>query len=452
MSNHNPADNSVFIDEVHGQIQRKVKLLQFTHSATKAAAVMLLAAIVSLAIANSGLHEPFLELVHTKLGIVVGDWRLIMSAGHFINDLLMALFFLLVGLEIKYEMTVGELTNVRNAVLPILAACGGVLVPVLIFVLFNLGSPETIGGWGVPTATDIAFALGIMSLLGDRIPNGIKVFLSTLAVADDIIAILVIAVFYGHTPDFAWLAGAGVILALLLFLNHKHVYALSPYLALGTVLWFCVYQSGVHSTIAGVLVAFAIPSGSQINLHNFGAWSRNAIKKLSHAYNPDEHILAQKDYLHGVSALTSVASKVTPPAVKIEHGLYPWVYFLFLPLFALTNADVSLAGANLAEILSSPVFLGVFLGLVVGKPAGILLFSLMVVKTRLAPLPAGVTWRHMIGAAVLGGVGFTMAIFVSNLAFSVEAYVAAAKLAILIASLCAGVIGFLLLYLEAKRS
>ena len=423
-SPHN-ADQPLFIEEVQGHQARYTKVIELTHSATKAAGVMLLAAIAALAIANSGIYGQFEHLIHTQIGFVVGDSISTMSIAHIINDILMAVFFLLVGLEIKYEMTVGELTNIRQAILPIVAACGGVLAPIAIYAVFNFQSPETLGGWGVPTA---------------------------LAVADDIIAIIVIAVFYGHTPDFMWLAAAVVVMLALVALNKSHVYSLAPYLALGVVLWFCVFSSGVHSTIAGVLLAFTIPSGSRVNLKGFVAWSDKKIRQAENAFDPNEPVLGQKDYIRNVSNLSSVSRLVIPPATRLEHKLYPWVYFAILPLFALTNADVALAGADTGAIFASPVFFGVFFGLLIGKPVGILLFSFVVVKLKIASLPENVNWRHMAGAAVLGGVGFTMAIFVANLAYDSELAVTTAKAAVLLASTVAGVVGFLLLLTEARRS
>jgi NhaA family Na+:H+ antiporter len=331
------------------------------------------------------------------------------------------------------------------------AACGGVLVPIVLFSVFNAGT-ETAGGWGVPTATDIAFALGILALLGDRVPNGVRVFLSTLAVADDIIAILVIAIFYGQAPQVGWLLAAGAVMAVLITMNKKHVYSLAPYLAVGVVLWYCVFMSGVHSTIAGVLLAFTIPCGSRVNTTGFAAWSNRKVDQANRTLQPDQPVLAQKDYLHTVQNLSNVAKQVVPPAARLEHRLYPWVYFLILPLFALTNADVSLAGTSFGEACASPAFLGVFFGLLLGKPLGILAFSFAVVKSKLASLPAGTTWMQLVGAAVLGGVGFTMAIFVANLAFESELAVTAAKLGILTASALAGIVGLVLLTLQAKRS
>lgn len=447
----NPDPDGLFIAEVQGRNKRLRQLIQFTHSSTKAAAIMLLAAIVALVVANTPAHGPFLEFWHTQVSIGIGAFHSEMSFAHIINDIFMAVFFLLVGLEIKYEMTAGELTNIRQAILPILGALGGVLAPIAIYLAFNATHPEAFMGWGVPTATDIAFALGILSLLGSRVPNGVRVFLSTLAVADDIIAILVIAIFYGESPDLLWLGAAAIVFVALIVMNRMHVYSLVPYILVGCVLWFCVFSSGIHSTIAGVLLAFAIPSGSRVNLDNFFDWSNKRLRMANSFYEGDETpLVAQKDYITTVSSLSKISKQAVPPATRLEHKLYPWVYFLILPLFALTNADVAVTGLDFATVTSSPVVLGVFCGLVLGKPIGIMLFSFITVKTKIASLPEFVTWRHMLGAAVLGGVGFTMAIFVANLAYADAMLVTEAKLSILVASTVAGVIGFVLLLLQAK--
>ncbi len=447
----NPDPDGLFIDEVQGRNKRLRQLIQFTHSSTKAAAIMLLAAIVALIVANMPAHGPFLEFWHTEVSIGIGAFHGEMSLAHIINDIFMAVFFLLVGLEIKYEMTAGELTNIRQAILPILGALGGVLAPIAIYLAFNVTHPEAFMGWGVPTATDIAFALGILSLLGSRVPNGVRVFLSTLAVADDIIAILVIAIFYGESPNLLWLGAAAIVFVALIVMNRMHVYSLVPYILVGCVLWFCVFSSGIHSTIAGVLLAFAIPSGSRVNLDNFFDWSNRRLRMANSFYEGDETpLVAQKDYITTVSSLSKISKQAVPPATRLEHKLYPWVYFLILPLFALTNADVAVTGLDLATVTSSPVVLGVFCGLVFGKPIGIMLFSFITVKTKIASLPEFVTWKHMLGAAVLGGVGFTMAIFVANLAYADATLVTEAKLSILVASTVAGIIGFVLLFLQAK--
>lgn len=448
----NPDPHGIFINEVQGYNRQLRRIISFTHSSTKAAGVMLLAAIVALIVANSGAYDAFTEFWHTELEIGFGSWHAGMSLVHIINDIFMAVFFLLVGLEIKYEMTVGELTNIRQAALPILGAAGGVLVPIVVYLIFNGSNPDTVHGWGVPTATDIAFALGILALLGSRVPNGIRVFLSTLAVADDIIAILVIAIFYGDTPDFVWLAIAACVFIALIVMNRMHIYSLIPYIVVGCLLWFCVFMSGIHSTIAGVLLAFAIPTGSRVNLENFLKWSDDRVKLADTFYDQETPLIAQKKYITTVSSLTRVSKQAIPPATRLEQKLYPWVYFLILPLFALTNADVSFVHGDFGSMLSSSVMHGVFFGLLLGKPIGIMLFSFFTVKFKIAKLPENVNWVHMLGSAILGGVGFTMAIFVANLAYSEAVMITEAKLGILAASFAAGVIGFVILFVQAKAA
>ncbi|MBR5260528.1 MAG: Na+/H+ antiporter NhaA [Eggerthellaceae bacterium] len=448
----NPDPHRIFIKEVQGHQRRLHRIIHFTHSSTKAAGIMLLAAIVALIVANTSAHEPFLEFWHTYVTIGFGDHLASMSLAHIINDIFMAIFFLLVGLEIKYEFTVGELTNIRQAALPIIAAFGGVLAPIVIYLVFNGGNPETMHGWGIPTATDIAFALGILALLGNRVPSGVRVFLSTLAVADDIIAILVIAVFYGQSPSFVWLAAAAFVFIILVFMNRSHVYSIAYYLIIGGVLWLCVFMSGVHSTIAGVLLAFTIPSGSDVNVRSFLSWSRDRMREASAVFDASAPISTQGEYMSTVGRISNVARQVIPPATRLEKKIYPWVYFLILPLFALTNADVTFLQGDLGARLTSSVTLGVFFGLVVGKPAGIMLFSWLTIKLKIASLPENVDWLHMFGAAILGGVGFTMAIFVANLAFADPAFVAEAKLGILMASFVAGVAGFFVLFVKARAA
>lgn len=451
-TNRESDGQGIFIDEVQGRQARYSKLIQFTHSSTKAAGVMLLAAIVALVVANSGASEAFLGFWHTEVGVFFGDRFAGMSLLHVIDDIFMAIFFLLVGLEVKYELTVGELTNIRKAILPIMAAVGGVLAPIGVYLLFNAGNPETGHGWGVPTATDIAFALGILALLGNRVPNGVRVFLSTLAVADDIIAILIIAIFYGNTPSPFWLLMAAFVMVVLLIMNRNHIYSLVPYLLVGAILWYCVFMSGVHSTIAGVLLAFSIPSCSRVNLKSFITWSDDRVRQAGATFQPETPVIKQGEYIETVRSLSRVAHQVVPPATRLEHFLYPWVYFGVLPLFALTNADVSFAGSDMAAMLTNPALYGIFLGLLVGKPLGIMLMSFIMVKIKAASLPENVNWVHMLGASILGGVGFTMAIFVANLAFDDEALIATAKLGILSASLLAGLIGFTFLMLQARAA
>ena len=448
----NQQPHAVFISEVQGHQARYRKVVQFTRSSTRAAGIMLLAAVVAIIVANTAGYESFLAFWHTEVTVGFGETVASMSLAHIINDIFMAVFFLLVGLEVKYELTVGELTNIRQAILPIMGAVGGVLAPIGIYLAFNAGNPVTSHGWGVPTATDIAFALGILALLGSRVPTGVRVFLSTLAVADDIIAIIVIAVFYGSAPSPEWLFAAGVATLALILMNRGHIYSLYPYAIVGVILWACVFMSGIHSTIAGVVLAFTIPSGSRVNLRSFTSWSDSKVQQAREAYEPETPVMAQPDYIKTVQSLSRVAKQVIPPATRLEHRLYPWVYFGVLPLFALTNADVSLVGLDFGAVLSDPVLYGVLFGLVVGKPAGIMAMSFLVVKTGLAKLPENVNWLHMLGAGILGGVGFTMAIFVANLAYDSAASIATAKLAILLASLIAGAVGFLFLFIQAKAA
>lgn len=452
MSHHHHNESGIFIKEAEGHQRRYHKIVELTHSTTKAAGVMLLGAIIALIVANTAFHEPFYEFWHTEVSLGFGSNHVEMSLAHIINDILMAIFFLLVGLEIKYEMTVGELTNIRQAILPVGAALGGVMMPIVVYLIFNAGNPETMMGWGVPTATDIAFALGILALLGSRVPTGVRVFLSTLAVADDIVAIIVIAVFYGQSPSIMWLGAALVVLIVLALMNKSHIYSLLPYLLVGAVLWYCIFMSGVHSTIAGVLLAFVIPSGSRVDLKSFADWSGERVKEAHETFEPNEPVIGQADYLASVTRLERVARHVVPPATRLERKLYPWVYFAILPLFALTNADVAFTTIAPGDIVTNSVFLGVFFGLIVGKPLGIMLMSFIIVKSKLSTLPENVNWVHLLGAALLGGVGFTMAIFVANLAFVDPEYVMIAKVAILAASLVAGVAGFAFLFIQAKAA
>lgn len=443
--------DKLYVQKVDKRRKRTRKLVQFTHSSTISAGIMLLAAIVALIIANSGLIEPYEALWDTQLGVTVGERFFGLTLGTFINDALMAIFFLVVGLEIKYEVTVGELVDIRQALLPIVAAVGGVAVPIAIYAAFNHGLP-TASGWGIPMATDIAFALGILALLGSRVPSSLKVFLSTLAIADDIIAILVIAVFYGHTPNLPWLLGAAVVFACLLLLNRSHVYRIRYYLILGVVLWICVYESGVHATLAGVLLAFTIPSRSPVNPLVFNTWIKEHLDHEEEGYDRTRPVLAQGPYIDRVDEISRVANYLTPPLSTLKKKVEPWSTFLVLPLFALSNAGVCLVGQDLSAILTSSTALGVFFGLVVGKPVGILMASILTVKSGLSTLPSGVCWRHMAGAAILGGVGFTMSIFVANLAFIDPSITIAAKSAILLASLVAGLCGYALLFVEACKT
>jgi len=364
---------------------------EFMQSGKAGGIILIICTLVSLLLSNSALGPAYLGFWH---GYVAG-----LSIEHWVNDALMAIFFLLIGLELKRELYNGELSDLRNAMLPILGAVGGIAVPALIHFLLNGGTP-TQAGIGIPMATDIAFALGVLSLLGNRVPASLKVFLAALAVMDDLGAIIVIAVFYTTQLSFAWLfAALGVFAALFLMKRTLRVMALLPYLLGGALMWYCMLQSGVHATIAGVLLAFAIPYS------------------------------ARED-------------DAESPSHRLEHVLHKPVAFLILPVFALANTGIVI-GAGWAQELLSSNSLGILLGLGIGKPVGIVLVTFAAVAAGVCRLPLDLAWRHILGAGLLGGIGFTMSIFITNLAFAGQAEVInASKMAILLASFGAGVVGF----------
>ncbi|MBZ2209560.1 Na+/H+ antiporter NhaA [Massilia soli] len=371
--------------------QLSLSFKKFIQSSKAGGIVLIACTLVSMALANSPVAEGYLGFWQLK---VAG-----LSIEHWINDALMAIFFLLIGLELERELYNGELSDLRNAMLPMLAAAGGIAVPALIHFGLNYGSP-TQPGIGIPMATDIAFALGVLALLGSRLPASLKIFLTALAVMDDLGAIMVIAVFYTAELSLAYLAAAFAVFAALVAMNRvMRVMRLLPYLVGGALMWFLMLKSGVHATIAGVLLAFAIP-------------------------------------------YSSVQDDARSPSHRLENALHIPVAFLILPVFALANTGIAIAPGWTQELLSANS-LGVLLGLLVGKPVGIFLFSFAAVALGLCRLPLDLAWRHVLGAGLLGGIGFTMSIFITNLAFTGQADVInSSKMAIVIGSLLAGVIGF----------
>ena len=448
----NPDPHHIFIDEVQGHQRRWLKVIQFTSSSTKAAAIMLAAAIVALVIANSPFFEPFEEFWHTHVVVGVGGFIGEMSLAHIINDIFMAVFFLLVGLEIKYEMTVGELTNIRQAALPIIAACGGVLAPIVIYSIFNATNPETSHGWGVPTATDIAFALGIMALLGNRVPNGVRVFFSTLAIADDLISIAAIAIFYGQSPNPFWLGAAALVTCALVWLNKTQHYRLAPYSVLGLLLWFCMFKSGVHATLAGVILAFTIPAKCGVKLDSLTDWLGECLPLLDDRYDDEAHILGQHDFTVSTTRVERVMHRVTPPLIRMERLISTPVNFVILPIFAFVNAQVRLVGVDMSTLLTDPVTLGVYFGMLLGKPIGIFGMTFALVKFRVCELPHNVNWHMIAGVGILGGIGFTMSILISGLAFPTAQFeVLAAKAAILAGSVTAAVLGMIYMSVVCKH-
>ncbi len=424
---------------------------EFIHTEVAGAVALLAATVVALVLANSPLWGAYEAFWHTELGIWVGGWHFSESLVHWVNDLLMAFFFFVVGLEIKREVLVGELSVRRKAVLPILAAIGGMAVPALIYLALNAGGSGA-NGWGIPMATDIAFAIGVMALLGDRVPSGLKVFLVALAIADDIGAIVVIAIFYSSGISFGWLAVAAALLALLVAFNRSGIDTPVPYLSVGGLLWFAVFMSGIHSTIAGVLIAFTIPAVAKVDPLRFVSQTRRRLAKIEAADVPGSHVLIDNEQQLCALEIRREARHTAAPLQRLEFALHPYTTFVVLPLFALSNAGVRFVGVDVAAAISTPIALGVLLGLVVGKPVGITLMSFLAVKLRVADLPAGVGWPQLLGAGMLGGIGFTMSLFVASLAFRGLEEINEAKMAILLASLVAGLAGYLMLRLSRRAA
>lgn len=419
--------------------ERRGVLHEITSNGTIAAAVMVGAALLALVVANGPAFEAVEEFLREPLEVGIGTHLIAMSVESFVNDFLMAIFFLLVGIELKYEMTVGQLRRPRQAALPMLAAVGGVCFPALIYLLLNWGGQTH--GWAVPIATDIAFALGVVSLLGDKISSETKVFFQTLAIADDILAIVVIALFYGQSPDVAWCAASGIVIVVLWGLNHARVYSLKPYALVGLVLWFCMYNSGIHATLAGVILAFALPSKSDVRLSDLSDWLQNRAQDLDEVYDEGLHVLGQNGFTHTAMRVERVMHHVTPPLQRMEHYISTPVNFLILPLFAFVNAQLRLVGADFGAIVMDPVTRGVFFGAVLGKPLGIISVTLLLVKIGFAKLPKNMDWVQVAAVGIMGGLGFTMSILISGLAFVSASEVMAAKCAILVGSLTSAVLG-----------
>lgn len=413
-----------------------------TSNGTISAAVMVLAAIAAVVCANTAAYEPIHHFLEQELFVGLGSLTAGLTVEVFVNDFLMAIFFLLVGIELKYEMTVGELTNPRQAMLPMLAAVGGVVVPACIYAFLNKGG--AIHGWAIPMATDIAFALGVMSLLGNRVPNSVRVFFSTLAIADDLISILAIAIFYGQSPNLLWLVAAVAVTVLLIVLNRTRHFRLAPYIILGLLLWFCMFKSGIHATLAGVILAFTVPAKCGVKLSNLTDWLGEIMPELDDHFDEDAHVLGQHDFTHAATRVERVMHRVTPPLQRLEHYISTPVNFLILPIFAFVNAQVRLVGVGMGALLVDPVTLGTYLGMLLGKPVGIFGVTFVLVKLGLAELPRRVNWKHIVGVGILGGIGFTMSILIAGLAFpAAEFEVLAAKAAILGASVTAAVVGMI---------
>ena len=370
--------------------------------------VLLFAAIIALIISNSNLSELYFSTLNKYLFIGINNFGLKLSVIHWINDALMAIFFFFVTLEIKREFLQGELSNIKQALLPIIAAVGGMLVPALFYVFINLGDSETLNGWAIPSATDIAFSLGVLSLLGKRVPLSLKVFLTALAIIDDLGAILIIAIFYSGDLSIKYLSLMLLAFIILLIINKFNIKKFLPYLIVGIFLWDFTHNSGIHATIAGVLLAMTIP-----------------------------HRKKEKDF----SLL-----------IKIEHAISPYVAFGIMPLFAFANAGVSLEGLTFGSLLNK-VPLGIVLGLFVGKQLGVFLFSYISIKTKIAQMPNDTSWYNFYGVGVLTGIGFTMSLFVGNLAFAENLqYMDGVKIGVLTGSLLSTLFGYFLILLTPNKA
>ena len=429
------------------RLTRKNALDHITSNGTIAAAVMVMAALLAVIVANSPAYEFVREVLEAELSFSIGSFQSQISVEGFINDFLMAIFFLLVGIELKYEVTIGQLRRPRQAALPMLAAVGGVAVPALIYTFFNAGR-ATLGGWAIPIATDIAFALGVMSLLGDLVAPETKVFFQTLAIADDILAIVVLALFYGQTPSIAWVAASLGTIVILALIAHARVYTAKPYIAVGLVLWVCMYNSGIHATLAGVILAFFLPARSDVRLSRLRDWLARRARELEDTYDDEAHVLGQHDFTHAAVLVERVMHHVTPPLERVENFISVPVNFFILPLFAFANAQVRLVGVDLGAIVADPVARGAFLGAVVGKPVGIIAVTVLLVLIGFAKLPEHVTWSQIVAVGIMGGMGFTMSILISGLAFSDSDEVLAAKCAILAGSVVSGAAGLIFVRLH----
>ncbi|MBC8207799.1 MAG: Na+/H+ antiporter NhaA [Desulfobulbaceae bacterium] len=391
------------------------------------------------------------HLWHTPISISLGDLHLSKSLLHWIDEALMTLFFFVVGLEIKREIMVGELSSVRKAILPVAGAAGGMIVPALVYAMLNMGG-EGAKGWGIPMATDIAFALAILSLITKKVPFGVKIFLSALAIADDIGAVLVIALFYTTSIHWMSLGVAAFLLLGLAIANFFSVRTAVIYGLLGIGIWLAFLSAGIHATVAGVLVAFFIPARGKYDTGKFYHEAHALLERINCRNNKDcgHTILSNPDHLNAVMSIELACHNTETPLQRLEHGLHAWVTYLIVPLFAMANAGVVIDWRGLDMMMTNSITQGIILGLVIGKPLGIILFTWMASKTFNAPLGHGITWSHIFGAGCLAGIGFTMSIFITGLSFQDPILVDLAKVGIIAASLLSTGAGLLILSLSSK--
>ncbi len=419
----------------------------FIHNQAASGILLMLCAVVAMVLANSAAASGYFHFLHTEVGFTFGNWELKKTLHHWINDGLMALFFFVVGLEIKREVLAGELSDPRQAALPIIAALGGMVAPAAIYAAIN-HSGEGIQGWGIPMATDIAFAVGVLVLLGSRIPKALLTFLLALAIVDDLGAVLVIALFYTDTIVMEALGLAVLFLAILIMLNMAGVRKPLPYFIVGLLLWLAMLKSGIHATLAGVITALTIPARPKFDPEVFSGHVRRLMDKFDASHQPGIGIIQNETQKSILLTLEHGVHKVETPLQRLEHTFHLPVAFLVIPIFALANAGVPIEFATMGDAISHPVTMGVMLGLIAGKVVGVSGFTWVAAKMGICSLPSGVTFLHIFGVSLLAGIGFTMSIFIAELAFNGHPeMLLMAKTGILFASLVAGILGYLCLYL-----
>jgi len=423
---------------------------EFIHQQTTSGLLLMATAVVALILANGPLASDYAHFIHTPVNFGAGSWTLQMSLHHLINDGLMALFFFVVGLELKREILVGELANPRNAVLPIGAAIGGMLVPALIYFAINPSGDATIG-WGIPMATDIAFAIGALALLASRVPKALITFLVALAIVDDLGAVLVIALFYTDTISLGPLSAAAGLFALLIAFNLSGIRRTTPYLMVAALLWYALLQSGVHATLAGILGAFAVPAFPRYNPERFSQHVKELMQRFDASHKPGQSIMTNDELRGIVQTLENGVRSVEAPLQRLERAWHMPVAYLVIPIFALANAGIPVALDSLSETFTHPVMLGVSIGLILGKFIGITGVCWVLLKLDVAVLPKDTRFTQIAGVSLLAGIGFTMSIFVAELGFAGQTeLLLMAKTGILIASFLAGLAGFIWLYLVSE--
>jgi len=424
----------------------------FINRETTSGFLLMGCALLALIAANSVFAESYQHFVHTKVGLNVGGWGIEKTLHHWVNDGLMALFFFVVGLELKREILVGELADPKQAILPILAAIGGMVIPALIYYSINMG---TIGerGWGIPMATDIAFVIGALVLLGSRVPRALITFLVALAIVDDLGAVLVIALFYTETLMLGPLGIGCLLFAVLVLFNFVGIRKPLPYFLIGGLLWFALLKSGVHATLAGVLTALIIPARPKYDPVLFSQHVKELIARFDKSYRPGESIMKNEEQQAIVQTLEDGVHAVEPPLQRFEHSMHMPVAFLIIPFFAFINAGIPIDFASLGKTVSHPVALGVIAGLLLGKFIGVAGVSWVALKLGLCRLPEGTTFAQIAGVALLSGIGFTMSIFVAELGFAAQPEsLLMAKTGVLVGSLVAGVAGYVWLLTCTKPS